>query len=156
MTEFEKLQNEVNGSLYIMASVYNQGLDDMPLPHKLFNFALVLDISVENRRSNVMADKTISFRPNEMNKIKDITKRIEREILRINSKDKIFWNLCRVSTAFLFAIYDIVRLSKIANKTHYLCYSEGNYGEMRILQYKNGELQDDFTNCYDYIPESER
>ena len=161
----EQLKADIKDSLYLMLSTFNQMVNY--IPYKYFAFSHIWNITIEDKRNEAWDDnfkkmngvtitKTIGFEKTEVLKIDDLKRRLRDKLLG-TSKDKIFWNITGGQRPFVMAIYDLIGKSHIEpdflflnNKTHYLCYLEGNSGEMKIMKYQNGKIDDDVSKSYAY------
>lgn len=154
----QKELEEVKGSLYVMVSTLNQMVNY--IPYKYFGFDKVWNITTNDKKNkdwdiyygnvkDTQIDKNIEFQHSEILKITQIEKRIKRELKSL-SNNKIFWNITGGQRPFVLAIHNLIKSDELKDKIQYLCYLEGNKGEMRIMKFENGILSDDVTNSYSY------
>lgn len=154
--------NEKN-VLYIMLSTMNQMVNYIPL--KFFDFKNTLNITTYDKQ-NESWDKNFAqviqnaqhykINHSELLDISQVKNKLIEEL-----KKKIgniyFWNITGGQRPTVMAIYDLVGkkhenndLAFLNDKTHYLCYLEGNTGKMKIMKFHNGKQDDDDSNSYPY------
>jgi len=152
----ENIANEVKGSLYVMLSTLNQMVNY--LPTQLYTFKCILNITTDDPKNetwdnNFKRDyeelniENCEIPHSEILVIDGIKEHIRRNIAN-QEIDKIFWNITGGQRPTILAIYDLVK--EITDKTHYLCYLEGNSGKLSITKFVEGEEDIEFEGLVEY------
>lgn len=149
-SKLEEIKGELKNSIYVMLSTQNQMVNFLPL--KVFEFRddKILNITT-NHPSNEEWDQNLKSEElkvnpvdlkldhNDLLNIKGLKSNI-RKALKINKKfckeSKVFWNITGGQRPLILAVYDLVK--ELKDKTHYICYLEGNSGSLRILKFEGG------------------
>ncbi|WMX17571.1 hypothetical protein [Aureispira sp. CCB-E] len=155
MNEEQKI--EIGNSLYIMLSTQNQMVNYIPL--KYFGFQNILNITTDDDKNEnwdknfqkVLEEELpfISFKYKELTNIENLKERLS-DNETIENASSIFWNITGGQRPFVLAVYDLVK--ELEDKTHYLCYLEGNSGQMQIMKFEKGiqDIQNFDGNNLDY------
>ncbi len=139
----EELKQKVSNATYVIQSTLNQAVNYIPA--KILGFTDIVNITITDslRFGNAKWDKNLydllGFKPKveltlTQNELNDI-KRIKDKLIKIiEDKSKIFWNITGGQRPLVMAVYQII--SETPNKEHFVCYLEGNKGQM-IVSDKN-------------------
>jgi hypothetical protein len=154
------MKEEVKGSLYVMLSTLNQMVNYLPYAYKNFEFGSILNITT-NDQKNIKWDKNLNkvldvdilekknrlcLGQSELLKI-DVVKEKLGDNSKIENADKIFWNITGGQRPLVLAVHDLVK--EMDDKTHYLCYLEGNSRQMNIMKFEEGKQDGSFGGLID-------
>lgn len=144
----EKQKIEIGNSLYIMLSTLNQMVNYIPL--KYFGFKNILNLTIDDdknktwdkclkkvlNQSNINIDPVL-FEHRELLDIEYLKEKLS-EHNTIEQASSIFWNITGGQRPFVLAVYDLIK-EKLKDKTHYICYLEGNSKKMQLMKFEQGK-----------------
>lgn len=142
MNEKEK----IGDSLYIMLSTLNQMVNYIPL--KYFGFKDILNLTTDDEKNKnwdkylkeVLEQSNIVpvfFKHKELLDIEQL-KDVLSEHDTIEQASSICWNITGGQRPFILAVYDLIK-EELKDKTHYICYLEGNSKKMQLMKFVQGK-----------------